>query len=156
MVSHSCSAFTGRNFLQDILSDRCLPMAGAFIGGIPFFLNNLLTTHNLLIPAFDLPRPLVVSTIENGSTFRGPLQIQEVTNNMDMINQTGALGATETLVRVYDIISFAILRGFSFENIVQGFSGVMLFPRNGNIGFAIMCPLVVLALAAASSGIKKS
>ena len=125
-----------------------LPMVGAFIGGIPFFINNLITTRNLLIPAFDLPRPLVVSILDNGSSFSGPLPMQEVTNNMDMINQTGAMGATETLVRVYEIISFALLRGFSFENIVQGFSGVMLFPENGHIGVAIMCPLVVVAFAA--------
>ena len=121
-----------------------LPMAGVFIGGIPFFLNNLLTTRNLLIPAFDLPRPLVEST----TAFKGPLPIQEVTNNMDMVNQTSGLGAGETVIRVYEIITHAIFRGFSFDNLVQGFSGVMLFPGNGNIGFAIMCPLVVVALAA--------
>ena len=79
---------------------------------------------------------------------RGPLPIQEVTNNMDMVNQTSGLGAGETLVRVYEIISHAIFRSFSFDNLVQGFSGVMFFPVNGNIGFAIMCPLVVIALVA--------
>jgi hypothetical protein len=119
-----------------------LPMAGAFIGGIPFFLNNLLTTRNLLIPAFDLPRPLTEST----TALKGPLPIQELTNNMDMVNQTSSLGAGETVIRVYEIISHAIFRSFSFDNLVQGFSGVMFFPVNGNIGFAIMCPLVVVAL----------
>ena len=121
-----------------------LPLAGVFVGGIPFFINNLLTTRNLLIPAFDLPRPL----IESDPSLKGPLPIQEVTNNVDMVNQTGGLGFTETLVRVYEIISHALFRGFSFDNLVQGFPGVMLFPQNGNIGFAIMCPLVVVAFAA--------
>ncbi|RPI39487.1 MAG: hypothetical protein EHM53_05490, partial [Methanoregulaceae archaeon] len=37
-----------------------LPPAGAFIGGIPFFINNLLISHNWLIPAFDLPRNLAI------------------------------------------------------------------------------------------------
>jgi hypothetical protein len=67
---------------------------------------------------------------------------------MDMVNQTGGLGAGETVIRVYEIISHALFRGFSFDNLVQGFSGVMFFPGNGNIGFAIMCPLVVVAFAA--------
>jgi hypothetical protein len=49
---------------------------------------------------------------------------------------------------VYEIISHAIFRSFSFDNLVQGFSGVMFFPVNGNIGFAIMCPLIVVALVA--------
>jgi hypothetical protein len=124
---------------------RLFPMAGAFAGGIPFFLNNLLTTRNLLIPAFDLPRPLAAS---GTTTFRGPLLIQEVTYNLDLINQTGSMRAGETLTRVGEIISHALLRGFSFENLIQGFSGVMLFPRNGHIGFLIMCPLVLLASAA--------
>ena len=52
----------------------CIPMAGVFIGGIPFFINNLLISHNWLIPAFDLPRPsmdaVTVSTV--------PLPLQQV------------------------------------------------------------------------------
>ena len=67
---------------------------------------------------------------------------------MDMVNQTSGLGAGDTVIRVYEIISHAIFRSFSFDNLVQGFSGVMFFPENGNIGFAIMCPLVVIALVA--------
>lgn len=126
------------------LAGSLLPMAGAFIGGIPFFLNNLLTTKNLLIPAFDLPRPLVESTTK----FPGPLPIEEVVNNPAIVNQTAGLGITETIFRVGEIISNAMFRGFSFENLVRGFSGVMLFPKNGNIGFAIMCPLALIALAA--------
>jgi hypothetical protein len=136
--------FYRRGFGAGHLVTSLIPMAGAFIGGIPFFLNNLLTTRNILIPAFDLPRPL----IESGTRFKGPLPIQEVANNLNMVNQTGGLGAGETLVRVWEIITRAIFRGFSFDNIVQGFSGVMLFPKNGHIGFVIMCPLVVIALAA--------
>jgi hypothetical protein len=126
------------------LAGALLPMAGAFIGGIPFFLNNLLTTRNLLIPAFDLPRPL----IESAPSLRGPLPLQEVTTNIDMVNQTSSLGAGDTVIRVYEIISHAIFRSFSFDNLVQGFSGVMFFPVNGNIGFAIMCPLVIIAVVA--------
>jgi len=136
--------FYHKEFPAPHLARALLPMAGAFIGGIPFFLNNLLTTRNLLIPAFDLPRPLIEST----TALKGPLPIQELTDNMDMINQTSGLGAGETVVRVYEIISHAIFRSFSFDNLVQGFSGVMFFPVNGNIGFAIMCPLVVIALVA--------
>jgi hypothetical protein len=41
-----------------------------------------------------------------------------------------------------------MFRGFSFDNLVQGLSGVMIFPKNGHIGFTIMCPLVVIAFAA--------
>ncbi|MDD1680398.1 MAG: hypothetical protein LUQ35_02175 [Methanoregula sp.] len=136
--------FFRREFPAGHLAGALLPMAGAFIGGIPFFLNNLLTTRNLLIPAFDLPRPL----IESATSLKGPLPLQEVTTPLDMVNQTGSLGAGETLIRVYEIISYAIFRSFSFDNLVQGFSGVMFFPANGNIGFAIMCPLVVIALVA--------
>ena len=138
------SGFPVKEFPAPHLARALLPMAGAFIGGIPFFLNNLLTTRNLLIPAFDLPRPLIEST----TALKGPLPIQELTDNMDMVNQTSGLGAGETVIRVYEIISHAIFRSFSFDNLVQGFSGVMFFPVNGNIGFAIMCPLVVIALAA--------
>jgi hypothetical protein len=120
------------------------PMTGAVLGGIPFFINNLLTTHNLLIPVFDLPRPLV----ESGTSPGAPLRIEQVTNNMDLVNQTGGMSAGETLIRVYEMISHVMFRSFSFDNLVQGFSGVMFFPGNGNIGFLIMCPLVLLALVA--------
>jgi hypothetical protein len=126
------------------LVQSLLPMAGAFLGGIPFFINNLLTTHNLLIPVFDLPRPLSGS----GPSPGGPLPLEQVTNNMDLVNQTGGLSAGETLARVFEMISQVMFRSFSFDNLVQGFSGVMLFPRNGNIGFLIMCPLVLIALVA--------
>jgi hypothetical protein len=121
-----------------------VPMAGAFIGGIPFFINNLITTHNLLIPVFDLPRQY----IEAGIPSRGSLPLQELTNNIEMINQTGSLGAGATIVRVGEIISSAILKGFSFDNVVQGLSGVMFFPKNGHIGFLIMCPIVLIAIIA--------
>ena len=126
------------------LVQSLLPLTGAFIGGIPFFINNLLTTHNLLIPVFDLPRPLSGS----GTSPGGPLPLEQVTNNMDLVNQTGGLSGGETLVRVFEMISQVMFRSFSFDNLVQGFSGVMLFPGNGNIGFLIMCPLVLIALVA--------
>ena len=60
--------FFRKEFPAGHLAGSLLPMAGAFIGGIPFFLNNLLTTRNLLIPAFDLPRPL----LESGTFAQGP------------------------------------------------------------------------------------
>jgi hypothetical protein len=121
-----------------------IPVAGACIGGIPFFINNLITSRNLLIPAFDLPRPLAETT----TSYAGPLPLQEATGSLVMVNQTGGMGAAETVVRVFEIISQAMFRGFSFDNLVQGFTGVMLFPKNGNIGFLIICPLVVVAFAA--------
>lgn len=136
--------FNRKEFPAGHLAGALLPMAGAFIGGIPFFLNNLLTTRNLLIPAFDLPRPLIEST----ASLKGPLPVQEAITGIDLVNQTGSLGAGETVIRVYEIISHAIFRSFSFDNLVQGFSGIMFFPANGNIGFAIMCPLVVVAVIA--------
>jgi len=125
------------------LGKTLMPMAGAFIGGIPFFVNNLLTTRNLLIPAFDLPRPMA----DPGATYN-PLPLQDITNNMDMINETDNLGMGGTLVRAGEMISSAVFRGFSFDNFVQGLSGVMFFPKNGNAGFLIMCPVVFLAAAA--------
>jgi len=46
------------------------------------------------------------------------------------------------------MIMRAMFRGFSFENTIQGFSGVLIFPKNGNIGFLILCPVILLALVA--------
>jgi len=65
-----------------------------------------------------------------------------------MVNQTAGLSAGGTLIRVSGMISSAMLKGFSFENAVQGLAGVMFFPKNGNIGFFIMCPVALLAVAA--------
>ncbi len=36
--------------------------------------------------------------------------------------------------------------GFTFDNLVRGFIGVMTFPENNSIGFLIMCPLVVIGV----------
>jgi len=46
------------------------------------------------------------------------------------------------------MISLAMSGGFSFDNITQGFFGVLLFPKNGNIGFLILCPIILIALVA--------
>jgi hypothetical protein len=121
-----------------------LPMTGAIFGGIPFFINNLLVSHNWLIPAFDLPRNLA----EPGRTLAGSPSLQNITNSPVILSQTDNLDFFATLSRVAEIISHALFSGFSFDNLIQGFTGVMLFPANGHIGFVIMCPLVVIALLA--------
>ena len=122
----------------------CIPMAGVFIGGIPFFINNLLTTHNWLIPAFDLPRPMTeVVTVSKVS-----LPLQQVLAQESVSAPTEGMSLFATLSRAGDMITHAMFRGFSFDNIIQGFSGILMFPKNGNIGFLIMCPIILLALVA--------
>jgi hypothetical protein len=121
------------------------PLAGAFIGGIPFFINNLLTSNNWLIPVFDLPRNLAEpGTIASA----GSTVITNITPSPVIISQTDNLNLPSTILRAGDLISHAMFSGFSFDNIVRGFMGVMLFPANGHIGFIIICPLVVIALIA--------
>jgi hypothetical protein len=121
------------------------PLTGAFIGGIPFFVNNLLTSNNWLIPVFDLPRNLA----EPGKiASAGSAAITNITPSPVIITQTDNLNLPSTLLRAGDLISHAMFSGFSFDNIVRGFAGVMLFPANGHIGFVIICPLVVIALIA--------
>jgi uncharacterized membrane protein len=119
-------------------------MFGVFLGAIPFFLNNLLISHNWLIPAFDLPRPMM----DAGSTSAAPLQLQQVLANEAVFNSTDGLNIFGTLSRAGDMITDAMFRGFSFDNIVQGFSGILMFPKNGNIGFLIMCPVILIAFVA--------
>jgi hypothetical protein len=121
-----------------------LPVTGAFIGGIPFFINNLLTSHNWLIPAFDLPRNLA----EPGGASAGSALIQNATSSTVVFSQTDNLSLFATVSRVGGMVSHAMFSGFSFDNIVRGFAGIMLFPANGHIGFVIMCPLVAIALVA--------
>jgi len=122
----------------------CIPMAGVFIGGIPFFINNLLTSHNWLIPAFDLPRPMT----DAGTLSTVPLPISEVLAQEAVSSPTEGMNLFSTLSRAGDMITHAMFRGFSFDNIVQGFSGILMFPKNGNIGFLILCPIILLALLA--------
>jgi len=128
-----------RNLLISVLS-----MAGVLLGGTPFFINNLLISHNWLIPAFDLPRPLA----DAGMTGTSPLPLGQVVAQPSVFNQTAELNTVGTLSRVGDMIAHAIFRGFSFDNIVQGFSGVMIFPANDSIGFLIICPLIAIAIFA--------
>jgi hypothetical protein len=121
------------------------PLAGAFIGGIPFFINNLLTSHNWLIPAFDLPREMV----EPGNlASAGSTVIRNLTPTPVIFSQTDNLDVPSTIVRVGGLITHAMFSGFSFDNIVRGFTGVMLFPVNGHIGFIIICPLLAIAFIA--------
>ncbi len=128
-----------RNLLISFLS-----MAGVLLGGIPFFINNLLITHNWLIPAFDLPRAATGS----GMTVTSPLPIGDVVAQPAEVNQIAELNLIGTLLRVGDMITHAIFRGFSFDNIIQGFSGVMIFPANDSIGFLIICPLIAITIFA--------
>lgn len=122
----------------------CIPMIGVFIGGIPFFINNLLISHNLLIPAFDLPRPLM----DAGSVSTKALPLQQVLAQEAVFTPVDGLNLYATLSRVGDMITKAMFRGFSFDNIVKGFSGILMFPENGNIGFLILCPVILIALVA--------
>jgi hypothetical protein len=122
----------------------CIPMAGVFIGGIPFFINNLLTSNNWLIPAFDLPRPMT----EAGTLSQVPLPLSEVISQDVVSNPTGGMNLFATLSRVGDMITSAMFKGFSFDNIIQSFSGILMFPKSGNTGFLILCPIILLALVA--------
>ncbi|PKL59007.1 MAG: hypothetical protein CVV34_00170, partial [Methanomicrobiales archaeon HGW-Methanomicrobiales-5] len=122
----------------------CIPMAGVFLGAVPFFINNILISKNWLVPVFDLPR----SAIDSGSATTIPLPISQVVSDPSIINEAAGLNIFDTLPRVWEMITHAIFRGFSFDNIVSGFYGVMVFPENGNIGFLVMCPLIIIALVA--------
>jgi hypothetical protein len=53
-----------------------------------------------------------------------------------------------TLSRAWEMITNSMFRGFSFDNLIQGFSGILMFPKNGSIGFLILCPIILIALAA--------
>lgn len=122
----------------------CIPMTGVLIGGIPFFINNLLITHNLLIPAFDLPRPLT----DAGTASTVPLPLSQVLTQEAVSNPAEGMNLFATISRAGDMIISAMFKGFSFDNIVSGFSGILIFPKNGNIGFLIMCPIILIALVA--------
>jgi hypothetical protein len=120
-----------------------IPLAGVFLGGIPFFLNNYLISHNFLIPVMDLKRDIELA----GTASTVPLPSSEVIFNPAVINQTGGLDLTGSVMRAGDAILHQILPGLTLEN-AQGFIGVLLFPANGSIGFLIMCPLLVIGLVA--------
>lgn len=122
----------------------CIPLVGVFIGGIPFFINNILISHNWLIPAFDLPRPMV----EAGTVTTKPLPLSQVLAQDASLNPTSGMDLFSTVSRVGEMITNAMFKGFSFDNIVQGFLGILVFPKNGNIGFLILCPIILVALVA--------
>jgi hypothetical protein len=103
-----------------------------------------LTSHNWLIPAFDLPRPMT----EAGTLSQVPLPLSEVLAQEAVSNPTGGMNLFVSLSRAGDMITHAMFKGFSFENIVSGFSGILMFPKNGNIGFLIICPIILIALVA--------
>lgn len=118
----------------------CLPVAGVFVGGIPFFINNLLISHNWLIPAFDLPRPVTeAGTVTNASLLSSPVAASNLAGEMNLL---------ETLARAGDMIMYGMFKGFSFDTMIQGVSGVLLFPANGNTGFLILCPVILIAMVA--------
>ena len=121
-----------------------IPMAGVFIGAIPFFINNILTSHNWLIPAFDLPRPMT----QAGTLSTVPLPLSDVLAQEAVSSPTERLNLLATLSRAWDMFTHAMFKGLSFDNIIQGFSGILMFPKNGNIGFLILCPIIFLALVA--------
>lgn len=120
------------------------PAGGVFLGAIPFFINNLIISRNWLIPAMDLPRDLSPP----GGSITTPLPMSQVITDTAMINQTAGMTPAATLARAWDMVMHAMFGGFTFENMVRGFIGTMTFPENHSIGFIIMCPLVVIGLAA--------
>jgi hypothetical protein len=120
-----------------------IPMAGAFLGGVPFFINNFLTSHNPLIPVFDLPRNMELT----GSAITQPLPLDTVVSAPAAIDQSG-LNLPATVLRLSEMFSHYTLSGFTFDNLCHGFIGTMTFPENGSIGFLILCPLVFLAIIA--------
>ena len=130
---------TGRaGFIRSLI-----PMAGAFLGGIPFFINNLLVNHNLLIPVFDLPRSLD----QSGTAVTLPLPREQVMATAAAVHQTSSgLDFPSTISRLWDMVSHSMLSGITFDNLGSGFIGLMTFPKNDNIGFFIMCPLFFIAI----------
>ncbi|OPX64504.1 hypothetical protein [Methanoregula sp. PtaB.Bin085] len=121
-----------------------LPAAGICIGVVPFILNNILISHNWLIPVFDLPRNIQGP----GATLAEPLPVSQVINDPSIISQAGSLSPADTLVRVGGMIARAIFGGLSYDNLVRGLAGTLTFPQNNSIGFLIMCPLAVIGLCA--------
>jgi hypothetical protein len=120
-----------------------LPLGGVFLGGIPFFINNYLISHNWLIPVNDLQRDIELT----GNASALPLPRAEIIVDPTVINQTGGLDLTGSFIRAGNAILHQILPGLTLENSL-GFLGVLFFPANGSIGFFIMCPLAVIGLAA--------
>lgn len=121
-----------------------LPAAGVCIGVIPFILNNILISHNWLIPVFDLPRNIQGP----GVTLAEPLPVSQVVNDPSIISQAGSLSPADTLIRAGGMIARAIFGGLSYDNLVLGLAGTLTFPQNNSIGFLIMCPLALIGLCA--------
>jgi len=121
-----------------------LPAAGICIGAVPFFINNILISHNWLIPVFDLPRNMMGP----GATPAEPLAITQVVNNPSLITQSSSLSPADTLVRAGGMVLHAILGGISYDNLIRGLAGILTYPQNNSIGFFIMCPLAVIGLCA--------
>ena len=135
--------FAGKSSLRQFFLSL-LPVAGVFLGGIPFFINNMLISRNWLIPAFDLPR----SSMASGTATTVPLPLSQVVSNPSVVSEAAGLDLPATLSRVMAMIAHALFSGFSFDNIVSGFVGVMAVPGNGSIGFLVICPVIVIALLA--------
>ena len=155
-----CILLTQKALIHEIpfreLPRLCLPLTGVFLGAVPFFANNLLVSHNWLIPAFDLPRNMVspatavatASANMSATALAGPVPLPAVVINEPTFSQTDGLNIFATLPRAWDMITHAMFNGFTFDNSIQGFFGVMLFPKNDHIGFLILCPLIFIALIA--------
>jgi hypothetical protein len=124
-----------------LLLTSSMPLAGAFLGGIPFFINNYLISHNWLIPALDINRDIELAN----TAPTVPLPSTEVISNPALINQTGSLDLPGTIIRAGNAILHQVLPGLSIEN-AQGLLGVLVFPANGSIGFFVMCPLIVIGV----------
>jgi hypothetical protein len=136
---------TSRNVIPfNQLVKSLTSIAGVVIGALPFFINNLLVTHNWLIPAFDLQRNLA----QSGEAYQGVSTFRQVGIQYLTPGPGDSLNPVATLPKVIDMIQFQLLSGWTPESI-WNYTGVFFFPKNGNIGFFILCPLAIIALISA-------
>jgi hypothetical protein len=117
---------------------------GVMIGAIPFFFNNLVVNNNLLIPAYDLQRTLA----QSGDAYQGLSPIQQAGIQQIETGPGNGLNPFATLPKIIDMIRFQLFSGWNPES-MGSYAGVLFFPKNGNIGFFILCPLILIALVCA-------
>lgn len=127
-----------------------VPLLGLLIGGIPFFLNNLLVNQNWLIPVFDLPH----SNDLTNATFRQPLALNQITEVQGQVNESLTLNPVTILPKAFGLLYRYYFVKFSWADL-SGLAQVMTFPANGNTGFLILCPILVIAILCGILGIRK-
>jgi hypothetical protein len=139
--------YTRKNCSNLVVSGA--PVLGLLIGGIPFFLNNLLVNKNWLIPVFDLPQ----SNDLTNATFRQPLPLTQIAEVQGQVNESLTFNPVTLLPK-----AFGLLYRYYFEKLswadLSGLAQVMTFPVNGNTGFLILCPLLVIAILCGILGMR--